>query len=139
MSTKTITIRVCDCCGKEIKGRLTADTCPCCKQEFCRECFEKANPKPQKEAPATEEERPEPPRRQDEATTRPAYFHVNTQPENGVYAAFYRPAGQAQASREYQAHTLKEAIIGLFPDGIPADLPEKDKETIRGILEGGKE
>ncbi len=45
MAVKTIEIRVCDKCNKELVGRLTYRVCPCCDAEVCLACIEKANSK----------------------------------------------------------------------------------------------
>ncbi len=45
MAVKTIEIRVCDKCNKNLVGRLTYRKCPCCGGEVCLACIDKANAK----------------------------------------------------------------------------------------------
>lgn len=62
MSIKEVTVkvRVCDKCGKEIKGKLKTWVCPGCGKEFCYSCWTKANkpvekrPRKKKESPVVE-------------------------------------------------------------------------------------
>lgn len=57
MGTKQVTVRFCDCCDKEIVGRLTLHTCPVCGKDICVECQEKedARHKPRERKPKTEQ------------------------------------------------------------------------------------
>ena len=45
MSIKTIKVTVCDCCFKELTGRLTFRTCPICDKDVCLSCIDKENAK----------------------------------------------------------------------------------------------
>ena len=38
MGVRTVEIRFCDCCDKEIIGRLVTHTCPACHADICVEC-----------------------------------------------------------------------------------------------------
>lgn len=43
MSKRTVILTICDCCSKELTGRLTFHTCPCCGFDICVACQEKEN------------------------------------------------------------------------------------------------
>ena len=45
MGKRTVEIRFCDSCNKEIVGRLTVYTCPVCHADICVECQEKEDAK----------------------------------------------------------------------------------------------
>ena len=45
MGKRTVEIRFCDCCSKELVGRLTFRTCPLCHKDVCLACIEKENTK----------------------------------------------------------------------------------------------
>ena len=63
MGIQTIEQRICDKCGRVIKGRLIVHTCPCCKLEICNRCqtSEDARHKPKVKKESRPSGTPEPP------------------------------------------------------------------------------
>ncbi len=161
MSIKIITsnIRVCDNCGKEIKGRLVAHTCPCCGAEICNGCQQEKDKKvkegiigPDDAAPVEEKEEPHQPdrpqRRLRNKQGSPAKVEAD---ESDPLATFHlhTPEGNWSDYRiEYQGTEFisKIMIDGVLQalGGLPKEeaiakvkaYPDSDnKKMILGILE----
>ncbi len=58
MSKRTVILTICDKCEKEITGRLTYKTCPCCGKDVCLACINKEDAKHKPREKKQKKERP---------------------------------------------------------------------------------
>lgn len=133
MSTKTITIRICDSCGKEIKGRLIVHTCPCCGKDICVAC---------QEAQDAKDKTPDAPKKLKKKEFVPPVSESDTETtENVSISTPVTPGGQYRVTihnSEAYGDTLKETVLeALKPwDGkIPTELlTNAEVKILQGIL-----
>jgi len=166
VGSKTIEIRYCDKCEKEIVGRLTLHTCPVCGKDICVECQEKedAKHKPRERKAKAE---PEPTLgdmrvrggRVEHYVKAGKDIKVRTVLSNdlkqeivikkGDNLSIHVPTG-IDDDTEYKVNiagfettgaTLRVAVLAVLEDKfngkIPDCLSEQERETIKGILDAG--
>jgi hypothetical protein len=139
MSTKTITMTICDKCGKEIKGRLITHRCPCCYADICVQCQETEDAI-QKEIPSLPaKKRGRPPK------GLPAMPIDLANKEN---LTIHTPTG-AGDDTEYKVNILGSEATGPslwltvlaaleeWGGKVPDNLTDEEKNLIDGILEPG--
>lgn len=124
MGERTITLRFCDSCQKELVGRLTFRTCPCCGKDICLACLEKENTKhkPRERKPKTETLMPQ------TTTISPEIFTQSVDSGTDVISTFYVVTGQ-----DGKSHTLN--MGGTFVSNKTLRAGAKELLGLTGLTE----
>ncbi len=134
MSIKTVEIRVCDSCGKQIEGRLIVHNCPCCKKEFCNECYAKANTKRQPKEPKGKKAKAGslPPPINESKTEN---FTFSILPDDKGYQVVIAGSSATGATPRLAIQAALESFKGVYP---PC-LTEDERTRIQEILDAGED
>lgn len=151
MSKRTVILTICDKCEKELTGRLTYRTCPCCGKDVCLACIDKegAKHKPRERKEKAEsttidvtvpipegtptiliEDLPIEKRMAADNLT----IHVPTE-EKGDHNYRVNIAG-SEATGPLLRETVMEALKP-FDFKIPDCLSDEERQQIQGILDAG--